>query len=216
MSLSRIIFDSGKILILIVFIVGLFHYRKFSIGMRYVFYFVLLGGISEISVILYKAHIEQNTMPIGHLYFTLSITILCFYYLCVLKGYVSKWITHSIVVGFATFAIVNPILIQSLQDYPNLLGAMGAIILVIFSILLFSRIISEAKIVKLRDDPMIWINSAVLFFYSGSFFYNILFNQIVDYSIEFAKLMTQLYAVFNIIFYGLIGIGFLKVRKQTA
>jgi len=216
MSFQRFIFDSGKILIFIVLLLGIFRYRRFSKGIIYVFYYVLLGAISQIAIVIYSAYIGMNNMPIGHLYVSVSTLILCFFYLNVLEGYVHKSIIKAFIIGFIVFAFVNPFLIQSIYKYPNFVGAFGALILTIFSILMFSKIMTEAKIEKLGNDPLVWINTGILFFYAGSFFYNILYNVIVAYSIDFARQMSVLFAFFNIVLYGLIGIGFLKVRQLNS
>lgn len=214
MSLKSIIFDAGKIFIFVIFFVGLFRYRKLSKSLRYIFYFVLLGAVSQVSIEIYQAHVEMNTMPIGHLYISLSILILLFFYQSVLRGYVYKWIMQMFIIGFIIFSIINPVLIQSIHKYPNFVGAVGALILVVLSVLVFSKIMTEAKIEKLSNEPVFWINSGILFYYAGSFFYNILYNITVANSRVFAVRMSLLFAIFNIIFYGLIGIGFIKAENQ--
>lgn len=215
MNIYSFLANSVEITIFIVLIVGVVFYKRFSVEVKYIFYFVLIGGFFEKFSDFYKANIAKNTMPIGHLYFTLSIVLLCFFYLRMLKGFSKKWLKHGLLGIFLTYAIVNPLWIQSVMLFPNYLGAVGALILVIYSILFFSRILTETKIEKLSREPMLWINTAILFFYAGSFFYFVLFNLNVEKSLNFMILTARLYAILNILLYLSLGVAFLLEGKKS-
>lgn len=214
MKLYRILADGSEILAILVTFLGIFRFNRFSKEIRIIFYFVALGAVTEVITDLYKNYIDKVTLPIGHFYLPFSFLILLLFYNEVLKGYVSEKIVWLLGVLYLVFAIINPIFIQSLLDFPNLLGAAGAIILAIFAILLFSRITSEARIQKLYKEPLVWINTTVLIYYSGNFFFYILFNYSVGYSLEFAKLTVLLNAVLNLMIYLIFGIVFFMIPKS--
>ena len=66
----------------------------------------------------------------------------------------------------------------------------------------------EAKIRNLSKEPLIWVNTAILIYYTGNLFYYILFDLFLDYSHEFLKSIGVYFFTLNTLFYILIAIGF--------
>ncbi|MEN8116326.1 MAG: hypothetical protein ABFS16_05075 [Bacteroidota bacterium] len=157
----------------------------------------------------------QNTMPIGHFYIPISFLIMALFYLKELGGFINRKIIIGFIVLFEVFCIINSVFIQSLLQFPNIAGSTGAIILLVFSIVLFNKIMVEAKIKKLFAEPLVWINTGVLLYYSANLFFYALFNYSVVRNLEFAKFTVNLFSVFNLLFYLLIAIGFWKAGKQV-
>lgn len=216
MSLQRFFIDSVEVTIYVVLLVGAFNYKSFSREVRIIFYFVLLGGATELFSDFYKAYIETRTGPIGHFYITTSILLICLFYRKVLFGYINNLIISSLIIAFIGFSIINLIFIQSLYDFPNFIGSSGALMVIVFSILLFSKIMMEAKIKNLWKEPVVLINIAILFYYAGNFFYFILFNLNVEYSNEFASQVSRYYCVLNDIFYIILGVVFFTFKKRKS
>lgn len=73
---------------------------------------------------------------------------------------------------------------------------------------------TEANIERLGQEPLIYINIAVLIYYSGNLFFSLLFNLLLEYSKEFSKLTTYYYVAIVTLFYILIAIAFWKTDKQ--
>ncbi len=73
----------------------------------------------------------------------------------------------------------------------------------------------EAKIMKLADEPLIWINTALLIYFTGNLFFYILFNVILEASRAFSKITVQYYSGLMALFYILIAIGFFKAKKSN-
>ncbi|WP_163323045.1 hypothetical protein [Draconibacterium mangrovi] len=69
---------------------------------------------------------------------------------------------------------------------------------------------TEARILNLWKEPLIFLNLAVLIYYAGNLFYSLLFNLILDYSREFAKITNYYFVGLNTLFYILVAIGFWK------
>jgi hypothetical protein len=74
----------------------------------------------------------------------------------------------------------------------------------------------EAKITKLSSEPLVWINSAILIYYAGNFFYHTLFNLRLLASMEIALVAIKLFGILNLILYLIITIGFLIINKKPA
>ncbi len=196
------------------FIIGIFHYKYFTRELKIFFYFVAFGVLTEAYTKFHQHFIMKSTTPIGHFYFPVAFLILTIFYYQLLNKFI-KPIYFFIVVGvYEVYCIINPLFIQSLFEYSSLVGAIGTLIVFIFSVVYFMKVMSEAKIEKLSREPLIWINTAVLVYYSFNFFYFSLYNLRVIASIEIAKMAAGFFAVFNLLFYFIIIIGFLISRGK--
>jgi len=198
---------------LLAFIIGIFLYKSFSKEIKIVFYFVIFGLLIEILARLYLYFITKNAMPFGHFYFPIAFLILSLFYSQILKDFIKPVYIISMIVFYETYCVINSLFIQSFFEYPSIEGAVGAIIIFLFSIVYFTKVMIEGKIVKLAEEPLIWINSAILMYYTGSFFYHALYNLRISASLDIAILALKMFSVLNILFYLIIAIGFLKVKK---
>ena len=154
-------------------------------------------------------------MPIGHIYIPVSFLLAGLFYINGLKGFVKEKIIAAVIIVFILFSVINSLLIQSIYSFANYSGAIGALILIGFSVLQFAKIMVEGKIKKLTDEPAVWINSGILVYYTSNFFFYILYNIFLENSVEFLKQTIFVFNIFNLIFYILISIGFWKAKKNS-
>jgi hypothetical protein len=201
--------------IFIPLIVGGMYYTKFSKSHKYLYWFIVFGTFIEITnKLLRKFFHVKNNMPLGHFYITVSFIFLALFFLFELKDFVSKKIIAGIIILYVLFSAYIILFIQSYLDYPSISGAVSALLLVSFAILLYANVMREGKIKVLSDSSLIWINSAVLIYYSGNFFFYILFNFILHYSRDFLIKTLNFFSVLNFIFYVLLAVGLYKAGKQ--
>jgi hypothetical protein len=193
--------------ILIPFVVGVYKYRSIR-SLKYLFFFVLYGVANEMASKVLKEFGLRNTMPQGHLYALVSFTLLCLFYRSVFKGYISeKWFNGVIVLNIV-YSITNLLFFQSIYDYPSVSISIMAIVVVAFTIIYFYKTMLEAEVRSLSKEPLVWINTAMLIYYTGNLFYFILFNLFLDYSHEFLKSIGIYWFMLNTLFYILIAVGF--------
>nr|WP_321485104.1 hypothetical protein [uncultured Draconibacterium sp.] len=196
--------------ILIPFFLGAYRFKNLDKSLRLFFYFVVYGTINEIVTRIFISMGGDNTMPFSHLYLIAEFFILGLFYSVVLKGVLRKRIVITIIALVELYSIVNALFFQSVFEYPALPLSISKIFIVSFSILFFYKIMTEAKVLNLWKEPLIYINLAVLIYYSGNLFHSLLFNLILDYSREFSKLTVDYFAALNTLFYVLVAIGFGK------
>jgi hypothetical protein len=137
------------------------------------------------------------------------------FYREVFRDFVRTKIIHTAIFLFELYAIVNVLFLQSIFEYPSLLNAIYNMLFLLASIVFFYKTMIEAKIKNLCNEPLVWFNSAILIYYAGSLFYSVLFNLILEYSIEFSRLIVLYFAVLNALFYLFIAIGFIKIPTAT-
>ena len=144
---------------LIAFIIGLFLYKRFSKELKIVFYFVAFGALTEIYSRIHLHFIMKNGMPIGHFYFPIAIFIAGMFYKQILNDFIKPKYIISIIILYEIYCVVNPIFIQGLFEYPSLTGSIGALIIFLFSVAFFVKVMVDANIIKLSAEPLIWVNT---------------------------------------------------------
>src|SRR5690554_308179 len=114
----------GKILwysIFIPFIVGTRYYKRLQTSHKFLYAFVCLGVLTELTSRFIKKVLDiKNNMPLGHAYITISFALMAMFYLCELKGFVKEKIIIGIVILFTCFSIINVSFFQSYYSYPSI------------------------------------------------------------------------------------------------
>jgi hypothetical protein len=207
--------DIYAYIIIIPFLVGVKKYKFFNTGLKFLFWFVVYGVVNEIVSDIFAHYKMYNTMPRRYLYTFITFPLLGMFYHYSLEGFFRKPWLLFIVILYEVGFLINVIFLKSMQQYPANESAISVIIVVFFSILYFHKIMVEARISKLISDPMIWLNTALLIYFSGSLFFHVMFNVLFEYSREFGRLTNLYFGISNIVFYSLVTVGFLMVKKKS-
>ena len=200
------------------FVIGTYFFRQIQNRFLFLYIFVAFGIFTEAIQALLVSLGSSNTLWVTHIYFPLEFLLLSLFYLKNTRSiFIRKWMIIA-VSGLILFSIINPIIWQKLTVYSHV-RSFTSICLVVFSLLYFYRVISEAKIRKLSNEPMIWINTGVLIYFSASLFHVVLFTIILEYSRKFLKLSSDYFAILTVLFYLLIAVAFVieswpKNRKK--
>jgi hypothetical protein len=196
-------------------VVGGMYYTRLRKSHKFLYWFIVCGTLTEItSKLLRKLLHVKNNMPLGHFYITASFILLALFFLYELKDFINKKVIGGIIALYVLFSAYNILFIQSHLAFPSISGALSALLLVSFAILLYANVMREGKIKVLSESSVIWINSAVLIYYSGNFFFYMLYNFILHYSREFLIRTLNFFAILILFFYIMISIGFYKAGKN--
>ena len=198
----------------IAFASGLYSYRYLGKKYKFLIVFTAFAFCTEIVMsIATRTGYLKNTMPELHFYLMVEFFLLALFYRQQLNGFVKKNIIVIIIIIFELYLLLNALFISDLDDFPNITRSLEGLILVSFSIILFYKILIELKYENIWKIPLVWINFAVLFYFTGIFFHNILFNVILNYSRELSKMLHKYFALIDILFYLIISAAFLMARK---
>lgn len=199
--------------VLIPFIIGIWYF-KYIKNWKWLFYYVSYGVFNEIiSVVLVKLG-SKNTLYLNHIYTLVSFVLLSFFYQSVLKDFFPRKWFKTIVVSYILFFIVNIIFFQGISEYPSLTFSVFALLIIIFSLIYFYKVMVESKIIHIAQEPVIWLNSAIIISFTGNLFFFILFNYLLNYSLEFMRDALIFIHFINAVSYVLIAIGFIKAKKK--
>ncbi|MEJ0031144.1 MAG: hypothetical protein WDO15_12550 [Bacteroidota bacterium] len=108
----------------------------------------------------------------------LSITI-WFYKTKIRIGTTGKAVSILAIV-FILFGIVNLIFIQGHEKMNLYTLAFGAVSLILISLVYFYLLIKELPTESITRLPMFWINTAILIYYSGTFFQYLLTDYLIN------------------------------------
>lgn len=191
---------------------GIYVFRKLGDKLKILFYYICITAVADIVSSL-VARTGTNTMPGAHIYVPVELVVLTLFYANYVKEYISKKYIWIIIGTFVIISIMNALFFQKVTVYPNIPRAVECIVMVIYSVLYFHKVMVEAKIKKLSKEPMIWINTGILCYFSFDFFFHISFPAVLASSVEFAKGILYFFWATNIMFYSILAIGFYKQKK---
>jgi len=197
------------------FFIGIALYRKFPREIKTLFYFVALGVLTETFARLFMHFIMKNAMPIGHFYFPIAFLLAGWFYIQVLNDFIKPLYIAIIIAMFEVYSVINSIFIQSLFEFASLVGSIGSMLIFMFAVAYFIKVMSEAKITKLAREPLIWINTAFLIYYTVNFFYFSLYNLRINASREVTQIAIHFFSAMNLLFYLIICFAFLMYRKKN-
>lgn len=197
------------------FFIGIALYRNFPREIKTIFCFVALGVLTETFARLFMHFVMKNAMPIGHFYFPIAFLLAGWFYVQVLKGFIKPLYIVIIIAMFEVYSIINSVFIQSLFEFASLVGSIGSMLIFMFSIAFFIKVMIEAKITNLASEPLIWINTAFLIYYTFNFFYFSLYNLRITASPEVTQIAIRFFSLMNLLFYLIICIVFLMYRKKN-
>lgn len=115
-----------------------------------------------------------NTYPVGNAFMLVQSLILLFIYRDALKANASLFLLIGIV--FTAFSVVNFFFIQGpfvVNSHSMVASSVGFIIL---SLVYFRKLLVNLPETFVHRIPMVWVNTAVLIYFSGNLFLFMLYN----------------------------------------
>ena len=198
---------------LLALITGTYFLQKIKNRFLCLYIYVAIGFATDALQAVLIINDLKNTLWLSHIYFPLEFVILTLFYIPYLAPVLKREWIFLIMSVYMIFAVVNPLCMQSLKEYSQM-RIYSSIILVVFSLIYFYKLMNELDKSKLSVEPMVWVNASVLILCSVIFFYNILFNKLLEYSREAISIVSDIMGCFISLFYITIAISFWKAGNQ--
>jgi len=195
-------------------VIAIINYRSLNTSLKFLFLYTILGVLSEFSNFLLVKVYSTTSMPLGNIYFFLSFLLLGIYFMHVFKGFIKRKYIIALIVVYELAFIANLVLVQSINEYPTVLKGISDIFLFSLAGVFFHKTMIEAKIDSIWKEPLVYANLGILLYFSGSLFYSILFNLVLEYAPEFTNFSQNYFYVLNGFFYLLIAIAFWIMGRQ--
>jgi hypothetical protein len=194
-------------LLAVVFVIGVLRFDRRSGPFKAL---TLLVGATFISETLTRilANMTKNSSPVYHVY----VIVLYFFYAWIYRELstnrrLKKIITASVAV-FLLLSIANTIFFQSLRQFPSNSFMIVCVPIVILSLLLYRQMINYPTEQSLFRQPVFWLNTATLFFFTTTFFTLSFFNYFIRQKFDTTLLVNMIY-IANIIYYMTLGAALL-------
>lgn len=211
----RLIYFLG-VPILFAVVAGFVRFRYLSPAFKWLQLFLVYALFNEsFALFLIRVVKVSSTMPLVSIYCFFQYVLLGLFYKKLLNGKLpNRLIDISIAIVFLTF-VVN-VLFNGIWQYPSVPEAVELFLILGLIIFYFYTVMQEAVITKLSEDAAVLVNLGFLIYFSAKLFYTLMFNVILQYSMDFLLTAATMFTLLNYIFYIYIGVVFLRyIPKRT-
>lgn len=192
---------------------GIFNYKYLKGETMAVFYYVLIAIFFEI-LSRTLMHLKfRNTLPFLHLYTVLEFSIFWLFYYRFFKVFYSPFGMKVLLVIFLLFAILNAIFLQKIDTFNTYARGFESLIMIALSLMAFNKIIVELDTRYPTSQPVFWVNSAVLFYFSGNLVVFVMSNYISGDN-NLLLVSWGIHAILMAILNSFIAIGLWQTRRQ--
>jgi len=201
--------------ILIPITVTIINRKFFDESLKIIFYYLLVDGIINIFAAVLAAFGIHN-LPVLHVFTVLELLLLSYFYLLVLKNKTIRTAIKYLMILFPILCIINFSFFQSINHFNTNTRPIEALILMGCSLAYFAQT-NDANI-KWSLNPLNWINTGILLYFSGALFIfsfsNISEGELSKKYQAIYTLMWNIHATLVLAMYLLFAVGFSKCRKQ--
>ena len=196
------------------FLVGLYSLKHLNKALKAIFGLVCLAVITEFSSQIIIYIFKGTTIWISHFYVMIEFFLWALFYWFLMKSIIKRNLFWALIILSEIYFILNTIFIQNMNEYP-ITRAVESIFIVVLSIITFYRIMIEGNLDKLIKEPVVWINTAALIYFSSSVFFHLLFNLFLNNNIDFLKLSGYLFIAVNTCLYLVFSVGFYLQKLKS-
>ena len=207
----RLIIAIATFFITVPFLIALFRYQKLDNVMKAVAWYVMLGGLVQV-LSSYENSQKNNNLWLLHLYTPLEFACLALFYSRALDGMVKKRVFVGLGIGFAVLSALNSGFLQPVNTFNTYARSLEGIVVIVFCLSWCYRTLTEMKILKLEQDPVFWVNTGFLLYFSGNVLLFAFSNYILNINRALNLYIWAFHALFSILLYFFISVGLWKAR----
>ena len=205
--------DYVQYVLILPFSIGIYNFKYCKNESKVVFLYVLLGIVFELisRVLAYlKFH---NTLPLLHLYTVLEFSIIWLFYYRYFKIFYSQNGMKILLLLFVLFAIFNALFLQKIDTFNTYARGLESLILISLTLMAFNKIMVELDTRYPTNQPVFWINTGFLFYFSGNLVVFMLSNYFKNDN-QLLLVAWGIHAILMAILNCFIAIGLWKLRRQ--
>ena len=193
-------------------ILSWFIYRKTTTGFKVIaWYLSFVFLVNTISVIMRDLHIVN--LPLLHIYTILEFAFIATFFYFIYEGKMHKYLLFIIILMFTSVALTNAIVFRGWNHFNTIPRSIECLITIIFCIMCYYQILTKLKSASIFNDPVFWVNTGFLIYFSGALFLFMMSNYILPLNLKLNILVWTIHAIFCDLLYVFIFIGLWKVRK---
>jgi hypothetical protein len=191
---------------------GIFNFRFLKSETKAIFFYVLIAIFFELlSRIL--LHLKfQNTLPFLHVYTVIEFGIIWLFYFRFFKLFYSSKAMKVLLAFFVSFGLFNALFLQDINTFNTYPKGLQCIIMIALSLLTYNKILIELDTRYPTKQPVFWINTGILFYFSGNLVVFLLSNYISKNN-HLLLIAWGIHAILMAILNSFIAIGLWKTRR---
>jgi hypothetical protein len=197
--------------IAIPFLIALIKYQRLDAQVKSIACYVFLGGLIQVAS-SYLNGLGKNNLWLLHLYTPLEFACIAWFYNKTLSGLANKFVILWIGLGFAVLSVLNTAFLQDSTTFNTYARSLEALLVIAFCLSWYYKALVEMKIRKLQQDPVFWINTGFLLYFSGTVLLFASSNYILNINHALNQYIWAFHALFSILLYFFITIGLWKAR----
>lgn len=191
-------------------IVAIIRNNTLTKEMRVLFLYVLVAAFVEIlSSTFTKLNIKN--LYLINLFTVVECTMLSLFYLKIFTTKKYSIIIYVLLFCFYSIFVYDFIFLHNFNRMNIFSIIVESFILIGFSLLYFYELAKKMEYVSILSNPLFWVNSSILIYFSGNLFLFIFSNYILNHSYN---RLWNIHSVLNIIYNTLLIIAFWKTTKK--
>ncbi|MFD2563398.1 hypothetical protein [Aquimarina rubra] len=188
----------SSFIVVIPLVLSIFKFKSLhKIQLKLVYLLVVVFVVEFIANILWYQKI--NNLPLYHFYAIIEFLLIINIYRVVLSKIFSKWFFIILGVAFTVFAVVNTLFFQDLNTFNSNVTTLLGVVVIFLALSYFYALLKEVKYSALETNPMFWINSGFLIYFSSNLILFFINNNMFKGSTEASYLVWGLHAIVNIV-----------------
>jgi len=193
-------------------VIGVIKVRSLHAEGRALFYFACASGLSEL-VIFFLRQMNMKNWYVARMYNVAEFTLISLFYIQVFAGSKIAFWQKILIFVFLAVAAVD-LYINGINSMDDLSLTIESIILMVYAILAFFRLIQNPVYENILATPLFWFNTGILTYFSGNLFLFIFSNYIQSHFAKVSPALWGIHSMLNITFYILISVGFWKTAAR--
>ncbi len=210
--INKFLAYSSPLVILFPLILSIKHYKSYALILKIICIHIYVASFFEIVSKVFWIY-KLNNLSLLHLYTIWELEILSLFYLVILRQYINKWFIVAIMISFAIFSFIDAYYLDSLQHFNVFARSVECLVILAYGICYMYTQLAEAKKISLRNDSVLLINTAFLFYFSISFFLFLFSNYIIKETTE-THVVWNMHVIAAWILYTTIGIALWKAGRK--
>jgi len=195
-------------------IIGIFYIRTFNLVLKVLFCYLFFSFLFEIYTI-YLIQLNQYNLFSYYLFSVVEFSIFTFIYMTLFRFKQKLSISIIFILIFILVAYIDYNHINGHEHMNELSRNVESIILIIFAILFFRHIILNPLKENLVTSYSFWFNTAIIVYFSGSFFIFLFSNYMLDKSPSTFLAIYAIHSFFNITFNILLAVALTKKTNDA-
>lgn len=186
-------------------------YSQLTAELKIISWFLFASAVSNI-ISAYFASNSMNNMPVMHVYTFVEFALLALFYKKLLDSERSGRIINLLIPSFFMMCVLNVLYFQDLYTYNTYTKSIEALLILIFSIVYFVKVLDKVEVEDKNQNVLTYINSGLLIYFSGSFIWFVIFNLTIG-NVGLGVIMWSIHATLLLVLYILIAVALWKHKS---